>query len=69
MHFTILVGAAAAVLFARILLPFVKGIFSPLRTVPGPFAARFGDLWYLLRVKKGRFEYDNIELHKEHGKQ
>jgi hypothetical protein len=67
MHFVILAGAAAVALVARIFLPFFKGLISPLRTIPGPTAARFSDLWYLWRVSKGAFEVDNVELHKEYG--
>lgn len=38
-----------------------------LRSVPGPFWARFTRLWYLNAVKKGDFENTNIELHRKHG--
>ncbi|CAO2657980.1 Nn.00g072400.m01.CDS01 [Neocucurbitaria sp. VM-36] len=67
MHPTILAAAAAVLLLARVLFPFLKGIFSPMRSIPGPVAARFTDLWYLWRVKKGQFEFDNIHLHLKHG--
>ncbi|EUC30064.1 hypothetical protein COCCADRAFT_104842 [Bipolaris zeicola 26-R-13] len=68
MHFLVLAGAAAVALIARILFPLLKTFFSPLRNIPGPFSARFTDLWYLWRVQKGRFEWDNIELHRRYGK-
>lgn len=68
MHLSVLAGAAVVALIARILFPFLKTFFSPLRNIPGPFAARFTDLWYLWRVQKGRFEWDNIELHRRYGK-
>lgn len=68
MHFTIILGAAAALVVARIVYPIFSNIFSPLRTIPGPFAARFGDLWYLWRIKKGHFELENIQLHQKYGK-
>ncbi|KAF5845957.1 hypothetical protein GGP41_008439 [Bipolaris sorokiniana] len=67
MHLSVLAGAAVVALIARILFPFLKTFFSPLRNIPGPFAARFTDLWYLWRVQKGRFEWDNIELHRRYG--
>jgi cytochrome P450 len=67
MHFEVLAWAAAVALVARILFPFLKGVSSPLRNVPGPTGARFTDLWYLWRVRRGRFEHDNIELHRKHG--
>ena len=36
---------------------------STLRSVPGPFLARFTRLWYVLRVYKGNFKRENIKLH------
>lgn len=33
----------------------------------GPFLARFTDLWYAWRTRVGRFEFDNLELHKKYG--
>jgi hypothetical protein len=68
MQFATLAGVAVVALIARILLPFLKTLFSPLRKVSGPFLARFTDLWYLWRVRRGRFEWDNIALHKKYGK-
>lgn len=67
MHAQVLAGAAVVALIARIFFPFLKTFFSPLRNVPGPALARFTDLWYLWRVRKGGFEWDNIELHRKHG--
>lgn len=67
MHFAVLVWAAAAALVARILFPFLRGLSSSLRDVPGPVATRLTDLWYLWRVRRGGFEHDNIELHRKHG--
>ena len=40
---------------------------DPLRTVPGPFFARFTRLWYLKAVWHGKFEKTNIALHKKYG--
>jgi hypothetical protein len=67
MHFSVFVGAAIAALVARIFLPFLKGLISPLRTIPGPIAARFTDFWYTWRIWRGAFEWDNIELHQKYG--
>ncbi|KAJ5688989.1 hypothetical protein N7462_003381 [Penicillium macrosclerotiorum] len=39
----------------------------PLKAIPGPFWARFTSLWYFNRVRKGRFEYENIDLHRQYG--
>ncbi|KAL2174611.1 cytochrome P450 [Thermothelomyces heterothallicus CBS 202.75] len=41
--------------------------FSGLWSVPGPFVARLTDLWYAYRVLRGRFEKDNVELHRKYG--
>ncbi|CAA9967121.1 CypX Cytochrome P450 [Pyrenophora teres f. maculata] len=67
MHVSVVVGAAAVALIARILFPFVKIYLSPLRNVPGPTAARFTDLWYLWRITRDNFQRDNIELHGRYG--
>jgi hypothetical protein len=42
-------------------------IFDPLRSIPGPFLARFSRLWYFLEIYKGSFEETNIELHRRYG--
>jgi hypothetical protein len=44
-----------------------KAFFTHLASVPGPFAARFTDLWYAYRIYRGRFEKDNLRLHKKYG--
>lgn len=40
---------------------------DPLRSIPGPFLARFSRLWYTLEIYKGSFEETNIELHRRYG--
>lgn len=45
----------------------VRAIFSPLRQLPGPFAARFSRLWYLKYVSQGNFHKVNIKLHQQYG--
>ncbi len=45
----------------------VQYVLDPLRSVPGPFLARFTRLWYFLEVYKGSFEVTNVELHRRHG--
>ena len=42
-------------------------LFDPLRSIPGPFLARFSRLWYFLEIYKGSFEETNIELHRRYG--
>ncbi len=40
---------------------------DPLRSVPGPFWARFTRLWYLCEVAGGHFEKTNVRLHRKYG--
>lgn len=56
-------GLAASALLAALWRTF----FSRLASVPGPFLARFTDLWYAYRMYRGYFERDNLELHRKHG--
>ncbi|KAJ3543615.1 hypothetical protein NM208_g3485 [Fusarium decemcellulare] len=60
------VSCGAAVLLVAVFL--YQTVTSPLKRVPGPFVARFTDLWYAWRVWKGHFEKDNIRLHEKYGK-
>jgi hypothetical protein len=46
---------------------FLRYLLDPLRSIPGPFLARFSRLWYFLEIYKGSFEETNIELHKRYG--
>lgn len=50
-----------------LLYAIIQECFSPLRTIPGPFAARFTNLWYFWRVSKGDFHLQNIALHRQYG--
>ncbi|KAK2030248.1 cytochrome P450 [Colletotrichum zoysiae] len=45
----------------------VRPFLSPLRSVPGPFLARYTDAWFVWRVHRGHVEQDLIALHKKHG--
>lgn len=40
---------------------------SPLRSIPGPFWARFTRLWFLQSLARGDFHQTNIELHRKYG--
>ncbi|KAK7216905.1 hypothetical protein V2G26_004908 [Clonostachys chloroleuca] len=42
-------------------------LFAPLRNVPGPFLARFTNIWYLFQVHKGHVERKNCQLHETYG--
>lgn len=50
-----------------ILYVLLRAAASPLRSIPGPLLARFSRLWYFNRVRKGQFEWDNINLHRKYG--
>lgn len=67
MHFEYLIYAALALVAAQILLIITQTYVSPLRSVNGPFLARFTKLWYFSRVARGSFEVENIELHQRYG--
>lgn len=41
---------------------------SPLRQLPGPFAARFTRLWYLRSIWGGQAHWENIALHRKYAK-
>lgn len=51
-----------------IVVTICKHLLSPLRGIPGPFAARFSTLWYLYRSYRGNFHLENIDLHRKHGR-
>lgn len=57
----------AAGLAFQVFLAVFQAITSPLRSIPGPFWARFTRLWYFARVANGSFEKDNIALHRRYG--
>ncbi|KAB8256643.1 cytochrome P450 [Aspergillus pseudonomiae] len=51
-----------------VLLPvLIRAVIPTLRSVPGPFLARFSRLWYFIQVYRGRFPWSNIELHRKYG--
>ncbi|CAK7198503.1 hypothetical protein SEUCBS139899_001164 [Sporothrix eucalyptigena] len=62
--FAWLAGAGFALL---VLASALRALRSPLRSVPGPFLARFTDAWYVWRVWRGHFEDDNAALHATYG--
>ncbi|KAH9884993.1 cytochrome P450 [Xylariomycetidae sp. FL2044] len=50
--------------FSCILYAVFQHLASPLRSIPGPFLARFTDLWYLRKVYEGNYEEQSQLLHK-----
>lgn len=45
----------------------VAALVDPLRSIPGPFLARFTKFWLAYQIWKGKFELVNIVLHKKYG--
>lgn len=60
----VFVGSFLGLFFVYYLFAYLR---DPLRSVPGPFWARFTRLWYLKQVAGGHFEKTNVELHRRHG--
>lgn len=67
MHLEYLIYAVVALTAAKFLVVVTQTFVSPLRTVKGPFLARFTNLWYFRRVANGSFEFENIDLHQKYG--
>ncbi|KAI0432674.1 cytochrome P450 [Xylaria sp. FL1042] len=62
-----LLRIAGALVLGYVAQRLLRSVLSPLRSVPGPFLARWSDAWYLWQVKKGNWETRNIDLHRKHG--
>ncbi|KAH7131305.1 cytochrome P450 [Dactylonectria macrodidyma] len=60
-------AAGAVVLVVHLFASLIHSIRSPLKTVPGPFLARFTDGWYFWAVRQGRFDQQNQEIHQKYG--
>jgi hypothetical protein len=41
--------------------------FHPLRHIPGPFAARFTEVWRTWRYARGNWHEDILNLHRQYG--
>lgn len=68
MHIGILLYAGLAAVSFRIIYVLYNILTSPLRKVPGPFAARFTRLWYLRSIWKGQAHWEDIALHRKYAK-
>jgi hypothetical protein len=44
-----------------------KYIHSPIKNIPGPFLAKFTNLWRLVNVYNGRAELTERQLHEQYG--
>lgn len=67
MHGSIAAYALSGALLLYAISFLYRALTSPLRTVPGPLAARLTKLWYFNRVRYGHFEAENLALHKKYG--
>lgn len=56
---------AVALAGVAIIYSLIRAAASPLRSVPGPPAARFNRLWYLQKVWTGELSRLNIDLHRK----
>jgi len=59
--------AAGIFIIVQIVVFLCRALTSPLRSVPGPFLARFGRIYYFVRVALGRWEREDIALHRRYG--
>ncbi|ETI19665.1 hypothetical protein G647_08678 [Cladophialophora carrionii CBS 160.54] len=59
--------AIPVLLTTRLLIFAYQSLTSPLRSVPGPLVARFSRLYYLYRLSLGRWEHDDLALHRKYG--
>ncbi|KAI1060322.1 hypothetical protein LB506_011241 [Fusarium annulatum] len=57
----------AILITAWLLYHVVTAVCDPLRSLPGPFMARFTRLWLFRQYCGGNYVWTNIELHKKHG--
>jgi hypothetical protein len=65
--FVTLLGLPLALLTVTIIAATARALLSPLKSVPGPFLARFTNAWYFWKVKKAHFEQENQALHERYG--
>jgi cytochrome P450 len=59
--------AAGLFIAVQIVAFLFRALTSPLRSVPGPFLARFGRVYYFVRVALGHWEREDIDLHRRYG--
>jgi hypothetical protein len=63
LHWTVL----GIILLSGILYPFYLYFVHPLRRYPGPFLAKFTDLWRFYNARGKRSHLSMIELHEKYG--
>lgn len=67
MHLLLFLYALLLYLTLRLTTSIYTALTSPLTRLPGPWPTRFTKLWFFNRVRKGRFEHENIALHRRYG--
>ncbi len=56
-----------ALIILSILYRVFRAASSPLRSIPGPFLARFTRLWYFGKLHAYNYQETNIALHRRYG--
>jgi hypothetical protein len=60
-------GALLFLVAYVVISPIIRALTTSLRSIPGPFLARFTRLWELRAVYKHDFATYNVALHKKYG--
>ena len=61
---TQVLGASAFLVVARWVWQF---FFSPLKVFPGPFPARFTNVWRAIETYRGHVDNTHVQLHRKYG--
>lgn len=67
MGFTTFLTGWPALGVAALYIAWVLVAWLKYPNAPGPLLARFSNIWFAYRMKKGHFEKENIELHRKYG--
>lgn len=60
-------GALLIIVAYAVISPIIRALTTSLRSIPGPFLARFTRLWELHAVYKHDFATYSIALHRKYG--
>lgn len=67
MHLWIIAYAGILLFLTHLSWKLYQELISPLADIRGPFIARLTRTWYFWRVTRGKFEQDNLALHRKYG--
>jgi cytochrome P450 len=67
MHTSVVAFALVGVFILYISNLIYRLVTCPLKSVPGPFTARFTRFWYFNHVRHGQFQAENLALHRKYG--